>query len=105
MFDTQIRDPHVDGGRTWRVAASCRRGSAPPYPEAVQGNAAMTQRDHLYSLLTVVAVGSAALAAVYLETPVHGWVLVGALATWGLLSLPVGLLVGHYCALGDDPAR
>jgi len=65
----------------------------------------MTHGDHLFSLLGLMALGLAVLTGIYLETPVHGWVLAGAVATWGLLSLPVGFLVGHYCALGNDPAR
>lgn len=63
------------------------------------------QRDHLFLLLAFVTFGLAVLVAIYLETPVHGRLMVGALAVWGLLSLPIGFLVGHYCALGDDPAR
>lgn len=65
----------------------------------------MTRRDPAFSLIAFVLVGLAALALIYLETPVHGRWMVAALAAWGLLSVPVGLLAGHYCALGDDPKR
>ena len=65
----------------------------------------MAHRDHLYSLLAFVAVSLAELVVIYYTTPVPGRLMAGALIAWGLLSLPVGLLVGHYCALGDDPAR
>ncbi|MEO8714738.1 MAG: hypothetical protein ABI369_06975 [Acetobacteraceae bacterium] len=65
----------------------------------------MIARERLLSIMAPAGLGLAALAVIYLETPVHGRWMVAALATWGLLSLPVGLLVGHYCALGDDPAR
>ena len=65
----------------------------------------MAHRDHLVSLLALVALGLAALVAIYLETPLPGRLMAGALTIWGLLSLPVGLLVGHYCALGDDPTH
>ncbi len=65
----------------------------------------MAHKDHLYSLLAFVAVSLVALVFVYLKTSVPGRLMADALIAWGLLSLPVGLLVGHYCALGDDPAR
>ncbi|MGA9865469.1 MAG: hypothetical protein WBQ75_03405 [Acetobacteraceae bacterium] len=65
----------------------------------------MAYRDHLFLLLGFVALVLAALTAIYLETAVHGWVMAGVLAAWGLLSLPVGFLAGHYCALGNDPTH
>lgn len=65
----------------------------------------MARNDHLYSLLAFVAVGLATLVLIYLKTSVPGRLMADALIAWGLLSLPVGFLVGHYCALGDDPAR
>jgi len=41
--------------------------------------------------------------AVYLQLTVHDprHVLLTALGSWGLLSLPIGLLVGHF-ALSED---
>lgn len=65
----------------------------------------MAHRDHLYSLLAFVAVSLAALVLIYLKTSVPGRLMADALIAWGLLSLPAGLLVGHYCALGDEPAH
>ena len=65
----------------------------------------MAHRDHLYSLVAFVAVSLAALVLIYLKTAVPGRLLADALIAWGLLSLPVGLLAGHYCALGDEPAH
>jgi hypothetical protein len=41
--------------------------------------------------------------AIFLQLTVHDprHVLITALGSWGLLSLPIGLLVGH-CALSED---
>ncbi len=43
--------------------------------------------------------GAAAFAQMTMHDPRH--VLLTALGSWGLLSLPIGLLVGH-CALSED---
>lgn len=48
------------------------------------------------------SIGMLALA-IFLQLTVHDprHVLLTALGSWGLLSLPIGLLVGH-CALSED---
>jgi hypothetical protein len=58
----------------------------------------------LQSLLIATVLGAAVIGFLYCAGPPLGLML-KALAGWGLLSLPIGLLVGHYCALGDEPTR
>lgn len=66
----------------------------------------MVRFGRLHSLLIFAALGAAALVMLcVVGPPLPGRLLLTALAGWGLLSLPAGLLVGHYCALGDEPAR
>jgi len=48
--------------------------------------------------LTIALLGAIAILQLTVHDPDH--VLLTAVASWGLLSLPVGLLVGH-CALGS----
>ena len=52
--------------------------------------------------LASTAIAMAAIA-IYLQLTVHDprHVLMTALGSWGLLSLPIGLLVGHF-ALSED---
>lgn len=49
--------------------------------------------------VTIALLGAIAALQLTVHDPNH--VLLTAVASWGLLSLPVGLLVGH-CALGDS---
>ena len=50
---------------------------------------------------TLALLGAIAFLQLTVHDPDH--VLLTAVASWGLLSLPVGLLVGH-CALGGSSA-
>ena len=49
--------------------------------------------------VTIALIGAGIFAQLTVHDPHH--VLLISLASWGVLSLPVGLLVGH-CALSED---
>ncbi len=64
----------------------------------------MVRSGRLHPPLALIVIGLTAFASLCAASPPLGRILIIALATWALVSLPVGLLVGHYCALADEPA-